>query len=62
MIIVSWNMAKSHSIPLEQVLRLVENWEASVVVIQEPTGSLLHFGSKAAVSQPRGCELSWRGR
>jgi len=61
MVVVSWNMAKSKSIPIEQVLKHCERWGASLLLIQEPTGSLLHFGSSRKESQARGCESSWRG-
>ena len=61
MVIISWNMAKSTNIPFEQVLKLCENWGASVVVVQEPTGSLISFGSRHRTVQPRGCESSWTG-
>jgi hypothetical protein len=61
MVVVSWNMAKSKNIPIEHVLKYCERWGASLLVIQEPTGSLLNFGSRGKKSQPRGCESSWRG-
>lgn len=62
MVIVSWNMAKSSSVPLERVLKKCEEWEASVLLIQEPTGSLLHFGSRRGKTlKPRGCEFEWHG-
>lgn len=61
MVIVSWNMAKSSGIPIERVLRYCERWGTSLLLVQEPTGSLLEFGSRRKDSQPRGCESSWRG-
>ncbi|MBI3381402.1 MAG: endonuclease/exonuclease/phosphatase family protein [Aquabacterium sp.] len=61
MVVVSWNMAKSKGIPIEHVLAMCERWGASVLVIQEPTGSLLDFGSRRNESQPRGCKSTWRG-
>lgn len=61
MVVVSWNMAKSRSIPIEHVLAMCERWNASILVIQEPTGSLLDFGSRRKSSQPRGCESIWHG-
>ncbi|MEX3978213.1 hypothetical protein AB4Y45_04405 [Paraburkholderia sp. EG287A] len=61
MVVVSWNMAKSRNIPFDQVLKDCERWGTSLLVIQEPTGSLRDFGSRRKESQPRGCESSWRG-
>ena len=61
MVILSWNTQKSRNIPIETVLSNCERWEASVVVIQEPTGAILNFGSKRRATQPRGCNFIWRG-
>lgn len=62
MVIISWNMAKSRNIPIEYVLKACERWGTSVLLIQEPTGSLVNFGSRGKESRPRGCESSWKGR
>jgi hypothetical protein len=63
MVIISWNMAKTQSVPFEEVLKLCERWEASVLVVQEPTGSLKSFASSrgSKSTMPRGCESSWKG-
>jgi hypothetical protein len=60
-VIISWNMAKTRDIPFDQVLKRCENWGASVLVVQEPTGSLISFGSDRKTVQPRGCQCSWSG-